>query len=468
MPEYLWGIENKLESFSKSSMEVKYYYLKHLIENNPGPKGISNSTLIKIYIEKSIELLKYLSYVDCSHYFYNDKNKNENKYETCRNNKRKGIKSIKDSLNLIINLAKTIKTIFKYIEAKDYEEKLKYILLILKELTNNEDSYEKEWSSVVVNFAIMLQEQFDEYWPIVFEQLKNDSNYLSYIKEFKKEVLVSIFEILTSIPRIIHFDEKDGFLKDKISKTGLNLDEQSINVQNSIIAFSKKMKELDGSYYLSGDTFFENIHLWENKTEIKINDDLYLEINSTYFLKNNNYTLQIYSFDSPLVSIKLQKNPKKTFNISNIFISITVLNEEGEEIPMNNIEPSYRPKILYNKDKYKDLKGCFYYNKADHTLENVGMFFDDQYTKNNKNYYKCESDHLNLSIFTIGTFPDIEEDDGLEIWQKILILLGLLIVILLIITIIAHFKNKKNKITSENIGSNFDDRDEGLMKEELY
>jgi hypothetical protein len=115
----------------------------------------------------------------------------------------------------------------------------------------------------------MLQNQFDEYWPIVFEQLKNDSNYLSYIKEFKKEVLLSIFEILTSIPRIIHFDEKDGFLKDKISKTGLNLDEQSINVQNSIIAFSKKMKELDGSYYLSGDTFFGNIHLWENKSEIK-------------------------------------------------------------------------------------------------------------------------------------------------------------------------------------------------------
>ena len=211
LPEFLREVEDNVEHFSKMAEILKFYYLKILIENYPNqinfdPKEIKN------YLEKSIELLKHLSSIDCTHYFYimtDNETEIEENYTKCRNNKKEGMKPIINFLKTVISFSNNITFIISNIEGKDLEENLKYILIFLKELTNNEDSYENEWSSIVTKFAIMLQEQFDYYWQKVYTQLYNDKNYLIYIEEVKKEIILSIFEILTSIPRIIHYGEFD-------------------------------------------------------------------------------------------------------------------------------------------------------------------------------------------------------------------------------------------------------------------
>ena len=257
--------------------------------------------------------------------------------------------------------------------------------------------------------------------------------------------------------------------------------------------------------------FFENIlaSSAEGEKTLEISKDISLEIDSKSLLSTKNaYSLQIFTFDSPLVTLFPQENSTNNStktNTLNNFISITVLNEKGEEISIKNIIAENRPKILYDKDEYSDLKGCYYYDEKEQILKTDGMFFDDNYEYNNKKYYKCESSHL--TMFTAGTteIADKEtpndgedgkdgedgedgkdgkddedgkdgkddkdgEDDkdgkssGVKSWHVILISFGVLAVIILLVIIICHFK--KNKVNSETIDSSFG-KNEGLMKEEL-
>ena len=478
LPEFLKEVENKLEFFSKSDVEVKYYYLETLVQNYP-KYTFFTPEIINLYFKKSIELLIFLSNIDCSHYFYsvnsNEVEKAKKKYETCRNKKQEGLQPIIKVLENILTFINDVDTILSQIGGKDLEENLKYILVFIKELTNNEDSYKKGWSSIVANFAIMLQEQFNSYWISINKEMKNDTNYLVYIEEVKKEVLLSIFEILTSIPRIIHYDEIDGYLnKAKMTTTGLILDETSIKVQNAIINSAKQLNKLKLNLYLSDYTFFENIlSSNEEKTIIKIGNGIYLEINPKYLLSTQNAaSLQIFIFDSPLVTLYPHKKPEKTSNTLNHFISITILNETGGEIPIKNIESKKAPKILYRKDKFEVLKGCYYFDEKNHLLKYDEITLDEDYIDDDINYYKCESNHL--TMFTAGTNKIIDEiiqddeDDstGLGTFTIILILLGIVILLSVLIAVIAHCR--KNKINSDNIDSNFEKNDEGLMKEELY
>ena len=100
---------------------------------------------------------------------------------------------------------------------------------------------------------------------------------------------------------------------------------------------------------------------------------------------------------------------------------------------------------------------------------------DEDYADDNIKYYKCESSHL--TMFTAGTnkiideiIQDDEDDEedstGLGTFAIVLILLGIVILLVILIAIISHCRKKK--ISSDNIDSNFDKNDEGLMKEELY
>ena len=221
--------------------------------------------------------------------------------------------------------------------------------------------------------------------------------------------------------------------------------------------------------------FFENIlaSSAEGEKTLEISKDISLEIDSKSLLSTKNaYSLQIFTFDSPLVTLYPQENSTNSStktNTLNNFISITVLNEKGEEISIKNIKAENRPKILYDKDEYKDLKGCYYYDEKEQILKTDGMFFDDNYEYNNKKYYKCESSHL--TMFTAGTTeiadketPNDGKSSDVKAWHVILISFGVLAVLILVVIIICHFK--KNKVNSETIDSSFG-KNEGLMKEEL-
>ena len=460
---------------------IKFYYMDKLYGNYSSIFNAQNQNKIE-FLEKSIEILKDLSNINCSRASEEDLDGDIKylfpNYTDCRSAKQEYMKPIINSLNTIVSMENTINInmILSFIGGKDLEENLKYILVFLKELTNNEDSYADGWLSIVTNFAIILQEKFDEYWPAVYEQLNNNQNYLVYIEEVKKEILLTIFDILKSITRIINYNEIDGYLdneKEKMTKTGLILNDLSMKVQNAIISISKKMNKYDMSTNSNG--FFENIlaSSADGKKTLEISKDISLEIDSKSLLSTKNaYSLQIFTFDSPLVTLYPQENSTNSStktNTLNNFISITVLNEKGEEISIKNISAENRPKILYDKDEYSDLKGCYYYDEKEQILKTDGMFFDDNYEYNNKKYYKCESSHL--TMFTAGTTeiadketPNDGKSSDVKAWHVILISFGVLAVLILVVIIICHFK--KNKVNSETIDSSFG-KNEGLMNEEL-
>ena len=521
LPEFLKEIEYNQIKFSSLADEAKFVYLNFLIENYPKKSSTFEPEIIKEFFKKSIELLKDLSIIDCTHYFYQISDNEteikeaEEKYENCRTKKKDGISIIIPSLEDMLLFGTDINFILQKIGG-NLEENLKYILIFLKELVNNEDSYENGWSSIVTNFAIMIEGQFNQYWPNIYNHLLDEGNYNIYIEELKKEMLISIFEILTSIPRIIHYNEIDGYLdneKKNMTKTGLILNDISINLQNAIIQFSKIMNEYDLSSNFNG--YFKNIlaSSGEEKNILEISKDIALEIDSKFLLSvEKAASLQIFIFDSPLVTLYPQENSKNTSNTLSNFITITLLDQFGEEISLKDIEEKNRPKILYVKDKYDNLKGCYYYDEKNHILKTDGMFLDDNYESNNIKYYKCESNHLTL--FTAGTnkidndgIPieeeedddhneeeddhneeeehkeeeddehkkekeeykeeedeDNDDDSGLKTWQIILIVFGVLIIFIIIIIIFLYCK--KSKISSDNIDANFT-KNEGLLREDM-
>ena len=517
LPDFLRETEYGQLQFSLLTEEAKFEYLSVLIQNYPQMTTFEPE-VVKEFFKKSSELLKDLSSIDCSHYFYKKLDNEteikeaEEKYANCRSRKKEGLEKIIPALEDMVSFGTNINFILQKI-GRDLEENLKYILIFLKELTNNDDSYENGWSSSVTNFANMIQEQFYEYWPTVYNFLIEEGNYQIYIDEFKKEVLISIFEILTNIPRIIHYNEIDGYLdneKKSMTKTGLIINDTSTKAQNAIIECSKKMNEFDLSSNFNG--YFKNILVSseEEKKILEISKDISLEIDSKFLLSTKNAnSMQIFIFDSPLVTLYPQENSDNTSNTLNNFISITILDKYGEVISLKDIDEKNRPKILYAKDKYENLKGCYYYDEKEEILKTDGMILDDNYEYEGKKYYKCETSHL--TMFTAGTnkidndgrprddddhkeeeddehkeeeednehdeeedenkkeeeeeeHKEEDDDNGLKSWHIILIVFGVLLLLALIIGIFLYCRKKK--ISSDNIDANFT-KNEGLMREDV-
>ena len=164
----------------------------------------------------------------------------------------------------------------------------------------------------------------------------------------------------------------------------------------------------------------------------------------------------------------------------NTFIILEFFNEEGEEINLEKIYERYRPKILYLKDSYNPLKGCYYYDSKNQLLKTDGMFIKEDFLYNSKHYFECSMSHL--AIFTAGTNAVIDKkiiikdnkgrdkdknqnNSKFETWKIILILLGIVIFLTIIISIYVEWRKRK-RIKSRNISDL--DVGEGLLKEELY
>lgn len=500
LPKAVLLTEAKVDQFSKLTVEAKNVYLKYLVDNFKKELISLESDNIKKYFQLTIEILKYLASIDCSQYYnFSDTSKEENEsfkdknYLECRKIKKEGMKEIFSGISLDSHLLKEMKSLLNQIGAKNLDESLKYILIFAKELSNNADSYIKECNEYMIDFSIRLQEQFKDYWPFVEEQL--NSNYISqeYIEQLKKDTLLNILEILTNIPRILHFQEIDedesfkGKEKD-MTKTGLIKKEELIKVQNAILNFSKNFKDYelkesyeinDLSFNLSGYAFIGKYQDINTKTtrKIYIDEEIIIDIQLEYLLKYYKASyLQILVFDSPLVTL----DPLEKFRASepfsdtlNIFISIQLLNEEGEEISVKNISNSYKPKIFYLKNIYNFLQGCYYYNETNQLLEKDGINIENDAKIGNKNYFKCTSDHLTL--FTAGTkdlidgkleFKIVDEGKGRSTMLILLVSLGIVILLTIIIYFIVEC-SKRKRLKSNNIDS-IDKNNERLIKEELY
>lgn len=485
-PEFVEELENKAFQFSKLSDNAKYAFLENLNKKYENEVDINN---LKIFYQKSIEILKYLETLDCSKYssgisnMENDTIKTE-KYVNCRNVKQNSMEKI---INKLKSKSQNIIDIINSFPDNKVEI-LKYFLIFIGEMTNNEDSYRKDWSGILIQNSINLSNQFDEYWTLIKNSLKEKESE-EYIKQLEKETLLSIMTILSNLPRIIHFDEIDGYINKteiNITKTGLILFEKSIEIQEAILNSSKKIKESGDLRYVFNNYTILDFSLKfseeEEEKHIQLNNDIIIYLNRLFINRYNIFLIKIFSFDSPLVSL-YPKEKIHSFvesNTLNTFINLVFFNEKGEEINLDNIYEKYRPKILYLKDSYNSLKGCYYYDSKNQLLNKNGMFINEDFLYDSKHYFECSMNHL--GVFTAGTnevidekiiIKDIKERDKdknednskFETWKIILILLGIVVILTIIFSIYVDWRKRK-RIRSSNVSDLYDG--EGLLKEELY
>ena len=473
IPSYFKEIENQVQLYSKLAEKAKNQYLLDLQTDFQKNFGQANSANLTFLIEKAIKFIQYLTYTDCSIYSSGSSNKEEETIKSenfvkCRTNKQNYLEKIITTLNYylpIMNCNSLIQTIISQLD-EDTEINLKYLLILINELSNNPESYKKGLSQTLFKTSICLQEKFDIYWEKVENKLIETKKYLnSSITAIKKDASYIIMQTLVNLAKIIHYDELDGYINSEKTKTGIILNDTYIQIQKTIIDFSKKLNEFGENYYSLSGSMLSKIEV--NKglnvsfdSEIKIisipEKDIIIKIYSNYMLRENNATtLQILVFDSPLVSIKTSRGKKKTSDSVNNFISIILYNEKGEEIQIKSIKKEYRPEILYLKDKYDSLKKCFYFNEEKKELETEGVAIDKDFEYNGQLYIKCSSNHL--STFTAGTY---NFNANIPWWAVLLIIIIILIILIGAVTIfIIIKKNTQSRASYDEISSTFRQKD---------
>ena len=476
---FLKEIENKVQQFSALLPNIQNQYLEEMSEKmRPFSNMVSeNKTSL---LEKVIEFTKYLTYKDCSIYSSGSSNNEEDtikspNYKKCRKNKQDYIEQIYQILKTNFNnleCSEFKKTINNELTI-DIETNLKYVLILIDELSNNPESYKKGLSSFLLKITFCLQENFDIYLEEVETQKKRSSeNYLnSTISAIKKDLIYIMLQALTNLPKVIHFDEIDGYINKEKTKTGLILTEENIKIHTKIIEFSKKLNIFGDELYDFSGSMFSRIKQYkglnssfdDDEDTINItNKNMILRIYSNYLLrKNKAKTLQILVFDSPIVSIKASKDTEKYSDTVNTFISIILYDEDEKEIPLKNIDEKYRPQILYLQNKYDSLKTCFYYNETNKELEGDGLVINENYKYNGETYIKCVSSHL--TAFTAGTYTFNSVISG----YVVLIIAGGILLGILAMVLIIFIAKKKNKdrrirISYDNINSEFHSKGELL------
>ena len=469
IPPILKEIENKAKQFSQLLPNRQIQYLRNIYEEFD-PSSIKENVNKILLLEKLIELTKYLTYKDCSIYASGSSNKKENtikskNYTECRQLKQNYLENITNILkdNLHNFDCSSINNIITSELSDDIETNLKYILILIDELSNNPESYKKGFSSFLLDTAICLQENFENYWEKVEKQKRLLDEYLnSTILSIKKDLIYIMLQTLTNLAKIIYFDELDGYINIEKTKTGLILNEKYVKIQKKMIEFSKKFNGFGDELYVLSGSMFLKIQTNEEfnssiDREINIinipNKNMILKINSHDMLsKNKAETLQILVFDSPIVSIKASEDTEKSSDSVNTFISIILYDKNGKVIPIKNIDEKYRPEILYLKSQYQTLKTCFYYNEDKKELEGDGIIINENYEYNGKKYIKCASSHL--TAFTAGTYNFNSKIQG---WAVLIIVGGILfaLIIIVIIILIAKKKCKKDIIDEEYIKSKY-------------
>lgn len=483
IPEYIKAIEAQAQQFKNIIVSTKKQLLQNLkteIIKNFEPISSKNNNrteyLLSLF-KKAIEFAKYLTYTDCSVYASGKSNIEEEtirgiNYTQCRDNKKDYLETIFDVLkkNLDnLNCSTIIDTIVNGIE-QNPELGLKYILLLVNEISNNPDSFNERLSEEFIDTSICLQERFDDFWDQIQDKIVKAQTYLNTsIRAVKKDIIFIIFQTLTNLAKVIHYDEIDGYIKATRTKTGLILNEQLIKLQKRIIDFSKRFNEFGDELYILRDFMLSKVitnkHL-SDSIEPKIDTleieskDIIIKIDSNFLLKNNNGDyLQVLAFDSPLVSVKSVGEQKEASDSVNYFVSIILYNEKGEEIPTSSIDENHRPEILYLKDKYESLKKCFYYNEDKQELESDGMIIDENYEYKGKKYFKCASSHL--TAFTAGTY---NFNSQLQ-WQAVLaIILVILIILIIAVFIFRKAKKRSRERLSEGRITSEIKNEEGLLE----
>ena len=488
VPEKIKEIENKVKQYINTARDAKMQILANLkAEFEELAKKADNE--INKLVEKAIEVLKYLSYTDCSIYISGSASTIEETfkygiYVECRQTKQNIIERIIEVLKDKLQCPALVSLISNKF-GDNLEENLKYLLFLVNELSNNPESFKNETSEFLVDLAECLHDKFDELWTPIETYLKEKKQYLEEsIKIIKKDVEKIILQTLENVAEVFHFNEIDQIIAnvtEEITKTGLIINEKAQKIQEYIIDFAKRlMKYGEGNYTFNGDMTvvieaFKKMSVdagAELKAKFVNGKDIVILTNTSLLLEDQKGAfLQTLIFESPLVSVKANAGASGNSETVNTFVNIDVYLDPELKAKVENLKEEIRPRILYLKEKYKELKACYYYDQDKKKLSVQGMTPVESFIYEGKEYFSCIASHL--TPFTAGTveIKDEEEkpsnqtkdnEEGMSTGIIILIVLGVILLLVILAVVIIMVRKKVGKGDSENIDGAFK-KDEALV-----
>ena len=480
VPKKIKEIEENLEKFAAAAIDAKKLFLSKLMDELKKLIPQAEQKLKEV-IEKVIEILKYLEYTDCSIYASGSSNEEAETikaklYLECRKTKQSIIDEILKNLSVNLKCDSLQNLVTSDVISSDVEENIKYILLLINELSNNPESFTNNATEILIDLVECAHDKFDQYWQLIQIYLKQNKKYLDQsIMAVKKDLEKIILMTLENLAKVIDFQQLDGYIaktKKEIKKTGIIVYEKAVKIQKKILEFAKRLNEFGTANYTFSGSIFANVEIkdgisasGEAKATYVQDKDIVILFDSNFlFEEKGAYALQTLAFQSPLVSINATAEEKGTSDTVSTFVSITLYDSNGKEISIKDIKEKFQPQILYLKEKYNHLKYCYYYDENKNDLVSKGISASENVTYDGKEYFKCATSHL--STFTAGTYK-VEESNQEEGSAKggktlmiILIIVG--IIVLLAIALLVYIIIKKKKASSVDVDKIGDTR-EGLV-----
>ena len=411
-------------------------------------------------------MAKYLANRDCSIYASGTTSDEGETYRAglyleCRNSKKYILSNLIGTVKDQLQCSQIVQIITSKMLSEDFDANLKYILLLVNEITNNPDALEEGLSQVVYDLTNCLQEKFNEYWPKIEKYLEEKKSYLKQsILAVKKDVSNILMQSLSNLVNVLHFEEIDGYIqqaKDEIEKNGLIALDKAKKINQNIFNFIKNLNEFGSNYYEISGSMAVNVTVNPGQLDSSTDAQVFVSdladkgikiiLHSNYMLREKGaYAMQTVVFDSPLVSVNA-KNEVEDGAI-NTFVGITLYDKDGNEIVVSNLKlEDFRPQILYNKKFYNAMKTCLFYNEKDEKLDDDGVKTEDDYVLNGETFIRCIPKHL--TTFTIGS-GEGSSNVGLII---LIIVLCLLVFAGLIVGFIFYRKKCSKKATNSDIES---------------
>ena len=461
-------IEQNIQDFNTLSDSDKIDQLDDIFANFD--EETENNKCPSEVMQNLINKERYLAIIDCSIFANGSSDNSLNElnnidYQNCRENKKskqkKSIEYLKNNLNC--NYLSLL--ISKSGISTNVEYNIKYIIVLIMEMTNNGDSLSEGDSEVLFNIVTCLQENYEYYWNLVENYLKEKNETDFMISAIKKDITNLLIYSITNLVKILHFDEIDNYISEEeknITSKGLMASKKGKQIYKSMKHFMKYFNEFGDGVYNISDSLIINVIINdeykqdENKNSLQEENENKIKyeeqgINLLFFpqsmmKKYNAYAIQLVNYDSPLISI--EANDDVDGGILNTFISITLYDIKGNEIKIDNIPEDIRPKILYKKDNNKNIDSCYFYNEETEDLSEKGVSINNSYIYNGNQYLKCTVEHL--TCFTAGKFFSDSKSEDKGFGKMTFIILGgifaLILIFVIIICIVKKVKKRKKAV----------------------
>ena len=456
----------EIVKFSQLSNKAQVDLLDEIFNNFNEEEMVNANNSTQIF-QNLINKEQFLTKRDCSFYANRSSNNSLNEinnveYKICREHKKIKQKKIIDLLKTNFNCKNISILISKNGISNNIEENIKYVILLVDEITNNADSFSEGDSEFLFNIITCLQENYEAYWNQVKDYLEKKGSLNISISAIKKDISNLLINSMTKLVKVLHFDEIDNYISDKeknITKHGLMAYKKGKEIHNNIKHFMKYFNEFGDGIYNLTDSFIINITVNnEEKNSLQEEDEkvivykdkgIILLMHPQSIMKYYNaYAMQVINYESPLISIKASNN------IYNTFISITLYDNKGNEIKINKIPEDIRPNILYDKTVHKYMNSCYFYDEEIEDLAEKGVSINNNYIYNDTEYLKCTAEHL--TCFTAGNYyvrinnktnsnNKSNEKTGIV---KFIILGSIFVVIFILVIIIIIVKNKRRRNNS--------------------